>query len=669
MSRQDPHAAKLRGSATRRAPPTAGGGAAHAAQLADAPLRVGTHSARNAVLCLEVTAVHSHMFLGLADGTVDAYDLERFAPAPYRIPNLWWNEEEAERRNGMPGAPSRLHVPLIIDIQTHPKDVNLLLLCYEGGAVLYSVRDKNALLAFQLRLLPGAPGPYADAPMEQIWSERACPATAIAWSPDGEQFAMGHENGCISFWSIKDEDKPLHVRTLDEIDVERPTAPEELAQRRSAGPREPIFKLAWSAFPGPGWYEAAANAWSGEAPSQDAETSQHGTVLTVMGGTPVRQNAACLHTFHLPPPPPSAMWASTTPEAQYKARVAQQQSLVPTHVAMYRTTSTVEDFMLLPRLSPYYRGTYDPYAILVLVGPDDSLPSLATQATHRGLETYSFPPKTSGSDGYTPLHLPLPLSLVGRGTVLGAKIETVPLPTYRKLVQDANGTAAGSVAPDQPMGGFATPNIYGGTLMHAAGIARMGQPRLLLTWHLDGSVRVHDASPHLLLLGTEDARRGTVLEKPFPQPLPHLTVGVRDVVLHPSAIGAPALEPLQRFPMQLQIADVVAGWHSAELAVRLTTGHVLHLAYAPAALVDPGTAISDALNSLNMDTPSANSAPLPEFTPLEATAVASAPGFKRTLPYSPSACHAPPDACAAVVHGNERHRPVRRGVWRHACRR
>ena len=91
LSRQDPHAATLRGSG-RRAPPTASSAGANPTQIADAPLRTATHCARNAVLCVEVTAEHSHLFLGLADGTVDAYDLERCAPAPYRIPNLWWNE-------------------------------------------------------------------------------------------------------------------------------------------------------------------------------------------------------------------------------------------------------------------------------------------------------------------------------------------------------------------------------------------------------------------------------------------------------------------------------------------------------------------------------------------------------------------------------------------------
>ena len=92
-------------------------------------------------------------------------------------------------------------------------------------------------------------------------------------------FAMGHENGAISFWSLKEEDKPIMVRTLDDIDIDRPVLPETLP-KSSAGPREPIFKLTWSAFPEQGWYEygaQAAGAWTSSAgSSQNDKTASAG---------------------------------------------------------------------------------------------------------------------------------------------------------------------------------------------------------------------------------------------------------------------------------------------------------------------------------------------------------------------------------------------------------
>ena len=631
---------------------------------ADTPMRVGIHSARNVVLCAEVTSVHSMLFLGLTDGSVETYDLERFSTTSFRIPNLWWNEEEILRRSQVPNAPSRLHTPLIIDIQTHPRDAAILLLCYEGGAILYSIRDNAALHTFQLRLLPGAPGPVPDAPMDVIWSERLCPATAIAWSPCGSMFAMGHENGAISFWSLKEEDKPIMVRTLDDIDIDRPVLPETLP-KSSAGPREPIFKLTWSAFPEQGWYEygaQAAGAWTSSAgSSQNDKTASagdgngngngsgsgsgsggnnttgitsrtsppNGTVLTIMGGTPVNQPATCLYTFHLSSPPAtSGIFASQTPEALSRERAMLRDALQPFFVGMYRTASTVEDFCLLPRLNPHFRGTFDPYAIVILVGQDTMLPSLAVQSTRRGMDVFSFPPQ-QGTRAYERLSLPLPLTFAGRGTVLGAYVATVPVAQYRRLVQQATEHVVGSIKDNEPMGGLAKPQLHGALPIHAQALAQKGQPRILITWHLDGRVRWHDVSPHLLLLGDEDPRRGTILREPFPTPLPHLTVSIRDVVMHPSVIGMPALDALQRFPMQIQIASVHMAWDALECAISLTTGHVLHMALGTGTNINT-SAVSPLIGSIqNMHMDSgAPSQHAFEFTSLETVADIHAGGFQ-----------------------------------------
>lgn len=40
----------------------------------DTPMRIGAYTARNSVLCMEVSPLHNHLFLGLRDGTIDAYE-------------------------------------------------------------------------------------------------------------------------------------------------------------------------------------------------------------------------------------------------------------------------------------------------------------------------------------------------------------------------------------------------------------------------------------------------------------------------------------------------------------------------------------------------------------------------------------------------------------------
>ena len=614
LSRLDPKSAALRDPAPGKRIPVSG----RNPQIADVPMRVGIYSARSNVLCAETSTVHNHLLLGLADGTVETYDLERFSASPYKIPNMWWQEEEILRRSNVPDAPSRLHIPLIIAIAPHPRDVNILLLCYEGGAVLFSLTDHAVQRTFQLRLLPGAPGPDRSAPLETIWSERLCAATAVAWRPDGEVFAMGHDDGSISFWNANHDDRPLLVRSLSDLDIDRPVAPEDLERMGpSAGPCEPIFKLAWSAY-------TPSSSWGWGEAQQQAQTAP-GTTLAVMGGTPQAHNGELITTLHLPEYVPASVWTST-PEAQRLVRQHMRSSLEEKHKTTYRTSATVEDFILLPRINPHSGGAFDPYAILVLTGTSHSLPPLASHAARRSLEVYTFPPAPDVQPPYEPLSLPLPLTFIGRGTVIGSRCETIPLAAYRALLAGAPAEAAlGSISDTQTMAGYASPNVIGGTTAHAEGIARNGRPRILITWHLDGRVRIHDVSPHLLLLGTTDSR-GPILTHAFPNTLAHLTVDLRQIISHPALRGVNALVPLQQRTDRIFVRNVHEAWDALELAVQLESGHVFHFAYADAGAAS-GLASAMAGMSLSMaDTASGGDH---EITPLDAAADVRAAGFKR----------------------------------------
>lgn len=118
LSRSDPQA-RAKASAEGASNPfkassgTSGGGLS-APPHPDTPMRVGAYSTRNSVLCVEASPAHSHLFMGLRDGTIDTFDMDRMCPSPYRVPNLWWEEEEILRKSGVPDAPSRRHVPLVV---------------------------------------------------------------------------------------------------------------------------------------------------------------------------------------------------------------------------------------------------------------------------------------------------------------------------------------------------------------------------------------------------------------------------------------------------------------------------------------------------------------------------------------------------------------------------
>ncbi|EST04994.2 Lethal giant larvae (Lgl)-like, C-terminal domain protein [Kalmanozyma brasiliensis GHG001] len=598
----------------------------------DTPQRVGVHTVRNKVLCIEVSSAHSHMFLGLRDGTVDTYDLERMCPSPYRVPNLWWEEEEILRNSGVPDAPNRRHVPLIIDIKTNPKVLNQLLLAYEGGAILLDIRERAVLKTFQLRLLPGTLGSGGNPDL--VWTERAPPATCIAWRPDGEVFVMGHEDGCISFWHIRDDDKPIMVRTLDSLDVEKPVSDPTLLDTHQPS-KEPIFKLAWSGFPEKGWMDmasATAASWQSQPRQTNANEPVNepvkGTVLTVLGGAKAGIDAPGLFCANLPPYSNSlSVLGGGAVEANHKLRTALHNSLVPSSEAIYPTSSIVEDFMLLPRSNPHYSGTYDPSAVVLLLAADPALPTLPPPAAARGLACFAFPPRSKSSaslqyptspvhlrgpsldsapdlvsappSAQKELHLPLPLTLSGGGAVLGAKLEMLTPHAYRKLVglldvtgqnqkqEQAAGASTlrstfdGNKPPLKLKGGKASASLSNEGSDGISDVLRSSKFRVLVTWHLDGTVRFYDASPHLLLMGDvdeEDVRQQSPLpriwlQSSFPSPLPHLTFDIRSLLQSPSMMGHPSFD---RARGRAKVLDVSFAAEVLETAVVLSTGQVLH---------------------------------------------------------------------------------------------
>ncbi|UZJ52196.1 hypothetical protein CBS101457_001516 [Exobasidium rhododendri] len=607
----------------------------------DTPMRVGAHSARNSVICIEVSPLHNHLFLGLRDGTIDTFDLERFTSSPYRVPNLWWEEEEILRRSGVPDAPNRRHVPLIIDMKSHPKDLNQMLLGYEGGVILLDVKQKTVLKTYQLRHLPGVVGSGVGHP-DLIWTERSCPATCIAWRPDGLVFACGHEDGCISFWDVLDDSKPVMVRTLELLDVDRPVGVPDNIVGGPARSREPIFKLAWSGFPEQSWLDLAANATSKvqQQQYQQSHAAQQdltsGSILTVLGGATERQPPG-LVCFHMPPFAWSyaSYWNSKTPEAAHKARQALKASLDTTLESRYSTPSAVEDFLLIPKNNPYYGLTFDPTSIIILESADPLLPPLPPPAATRGLSAFTFPPPSSSSATLmsTPqpgiqytfaqnrLNLPLPLSTAGSGAIIGAKMIEVSVHSYRKLAGKRDVAAAyTTLSPGNNFameagtareveedvvlqGGLAIPTVVGGSIglerqETLETMAKAEKFRILITWHIDGTVRFHDASPHLLLLGGHGQGPGETqptsvlglpaslqssppfsvkagqLEKAFPSPLPQLTIDIRTLVQNERHTGQPTFERLNGDLTRLQIAKVEFAPEALEVVIALRSGQV-----------------------------------------------------------------------------------------------
>ena len=183
-------------------------------------------------------------------------------------------------------------------------------------------------------------------------------------------------DGSIAFWAVEDDEQPLMVRTLDEVDVhkvdgeklEQYLLDDEDAPKPSSKhhePREPISKLAWSGYP---------NSYD----PRGGETS-----LVILGGQfghdPPGINILWLSAFNPPAPPPAA----TTQSLHPFFRDAMRESLDPQSAYFYRTPGLAQDFLLMPRDSPHFAGTWNPTTILMLFEYGENV---------RAIEARQFPP-------------------------------------------------------------------------------------------------------------------------------------------------------------------------------------------------------------------------------------------------------------------------------------
>jgi syntaxin-binding protein 5 len=237
-------------------------------------------------------------------------------------------------------------------------------------------------------------------------------------------------DGSIAFWAVEDGEQPLMVRTLDEIDVDKVDGEkldqcfpdEESPAKRPTKlhePREPIFKLAWSGYP---------NSYD----PRGGETS-----LVVLGGQfahdPPGVNVLWLPAFNPPAPPCTVSDQSLHPFF----RNAMRESLDPLSAYFYRTTGLAQDFLLTPRDSPHFDGTWNPTAILMLFESEEHI---------RAIEARQFPP----------------LEFLARTQEQSQNAEQPQGDSHDNLAQDLATTLQSMTVNEEPKKLHLPPSLWGG---------------------------------------------------------------------------------------------------------------------------------------------------------------------------------------------------------------
>lgn len=273
---------------------------------------------------LETDPCLDWVFLGLQNGEVVAYDIDREVLAPFRIPNYWHDR-----------SPKARLLP-VVSLQLHPKDVGTLLIGYLEGAVVYSFKQNAPLHYLQFELPPGALG--ADTELAQIRTTRKPRLSQAVWHPTGTFICTTYEDAVMAFWSPKDG-QLMQARTIQDAYVHLPgklPGGDALDGVESISIRQPIFKIAWCSTNNPD------------------ETS-----LLLTGGNSMTMPAKGMTLLDFGPTP-NTITSSAQALAEHLAS-PKRQRVLPTP-----TQLDIIDFCLIPRLSPHYCGTHDPVAVIGL---------------------------------------------------------------------------------------------------------------------------------------------------------------------------------------------------------------------------------------------------------------------------------------------------------------
>ncbi|KAJ1302415.1 hypothetical protein OPQ81_002733 [Rhizoctonia solani] len=556
------------------------------------PTLEGSMHAGDVVNCVATSLYHSHAFIGLKSGRTLTFDIDRIVISPYAIPNAWQQHESVLRRSGISLSPTSPTFdtsppPMVIDLAIHPRDLNLLLIAYERGVVIWNIVEQKAISHYSLSLLPGAPGAMIEPENSpSLMEERCPPPTCIVWHPDGRLFAIGHMDGCISFWSVDEEDKPLDVRTVDragvhKVDFEAFAAAASLPPSSSAPPltHEPIYKLSWSSkIPGPNYL-----------------TPAKGSYLTVLGGlqptTP--PGIPCLY-FPAFVAPANSTVTSEGLDSNPALRDALVASVTPTAYAEILTNPqlVIEDMVVLPEHNQILlmKSARDGKRKLWVEShpPSSFVDAVKSLTTIPDLDGSIPPPpqhvldaRSTGAQG--PSRLPVELMMAD---LVDAQLYVVPKAELGLLVRKTVERVFSPQAGDQPNQdiqhdrldwlkvGQATPNIEG-----RAKTAKFEPNRMIVATHADGLVRFYDSSSQLVL-------NPTPLRFEHPQPLPNLNIDPHWTISHPllqkTLAASPACRATNAAPTHVhsRIQSVHFSPSSLDCALVLARGWVLLYQFA-----------------------------------------------------------------------------------------
>lgn len=296
------------------------------------------------------------LLLGLQNGSVYAYDIDRGQLTKFRLDSLQRKVLPRERESA------------VISIQWNPRDIGSVLIAYTNVALVYALATDEIRASFHYEVPSGAPG--GDGLPSQ--TSKYPKITHAVYHPNSLAVVTAHDDGSLVFWDSV-TGHLIHARSLFDIDV---NIPQPAAHKISHGPANTQFlKLAWLCHADP-----------------------DDTSLLIAGGdTPENEGIHNLTLFHFGVAPKYSLTSYEKMAKVYSQPL--QQRFLP-----IQNASSVIDFVPIGTRTPFFSGGHNPTHIFVLLESGE-------------VENITFP---TGALDYKSSHFPQSVSWIHPRTTVSA---------------------------------------------------------------------------------------------------------------------------------------------------------------------------------------------------------------------------------------------------------
>lgn len=258
------------------------------------------------------------LLIGLQNGSIYAYDIDRGNMTPFRIDNLQKKVLPNERLSP------------VVSIEWNPRDIGTLLIGYSNCAIIYSISENDLKLSFRYEVPKGAPGGNNILPTTVRYPK----VLQALYHPNSLNILTTHEDGSLVFWDALTGEQ-LHARSLFDTDVNVPSG---IAPTHEGAVNTQFLKVSWVCEDNPDY-----------------------TALVIAGGDgPAHDGIHNLSVINYGVAPKYSM-TSYEKMGKYYATPKQQRFLP------IQNSSSVIDFLALPQSSPYFNGNHNPNFIVALL--------------------------------------------------------------------------------------------------------------------------------------------------------------------------------------------------------------------------------------------------------------------------------------------------------------